>query len=184
MRVIAGELRGRKLQSLPGKDVRPTSDKVKGALFNMIGPFFEGGRGLDLFAGTGSLGIEALSRGLDHVVFVDRHRPAIRIIHSNLRALGLEEKAEVHHNDAKTILPRLCAKGRLFDFVFLDPPYALGAAPLLWLHKAGEGQLLTKNGMVVLEHDARLDVPERVGTMEKVKNRRYGDTMLTVFLRT
>ncbi len=150
----------------------------------MIGPFFEGGIGLDLFAGTGSLGIEALSRGLEHVVFVDRHRPAIRTIQANLRTLGLQEQAEVLYMDARTALARLRDEGRQFDFVFLDPPYELGAAPLAWLQQAGEGQLLAPEAIVVLEHDARVAVPEQTGTLQMIKHRRYGNTMLTVYSHT
>lgn len=184
MRVIAGEFRGRKLQSLPGKEIRPTSDKVKGALFNMIGPFFEGGRGLDLFAGTGSLGIEALSRGLGHVVFVDRHRQAVRLVQTNLHALGLEEKSEVYCMDAQAALARFAADGRQFDLVFLDPPYALGLAPLNWLYEAGGRGILAEDATVVLEHDARVAVPDQVGILEKLKSRRYGSSMLTIFRRS
>jgi len=184
LRIIAGQFRGRKLQSLPGNDVRPTADKVKGALFNMIGPYFEGGKGLDLFAGTGSLGIEALSRGMEQVVFVDRHRLAIRLIQSNLRTLGLERQAEVYHLDAQSALRRFVQEGRQFDVVFLDPPYHLEAAPLVWLQEAGEEQLLAPEAVVVLEHDARVAVPEEVGTLKQVKQRRYGHTMLTIYRRT
>ena len=184
MRVIAGEFRGRKLQSLPGNHTRPTSDKIKGALFNMIGPFFEGGRGLDLFAGTGSLGIEALSRGMEYVVFVDSHRPAVQLIRTNLKTLGLTGKSEVRLLDAQTALAQFCSEGRQFDVVFLDPPYRLEAAPLNWMQEAGIERLLSPDAVVVLEHDAKVYVPEQAQLLKKVKQRRYGNTTLTIYQRT
>ncbi len=184
MRVIAGELRGRILKSVPGRQVRPTSDKVKGALFNMIGPFFKGGRGLDLFAGTGALGIEALSRGLDHVVFVDHSRHSIRVIQDNLHTLGLEGKSEVYQMGAENALTFLAEKNRQFDFVFLDPPYMQESAPLTWLTEIRQGQVLAEAAKVVLEHDARVSVPDQMGMLRKVKERRYGNTALTIFKHT
>ena len=100
MRVIAGEHNGRQLPPVPNRLTRPTTDKVKEALFQIIGPFFEGGQALDLFAGSGGLGIEALSRGLDHCVFVDKHPKAIQTIYENLKSLNIEEQAEVFRTDA------------------------------------------------------------------------------------
>ncbi|OUM88303.1 MAG: 16S rRNA (guanine(966)-N(2))-methyltransferase RsmD [Bacillus thermozeamaize] len=186
MRVIAGEFRGRNLKSVPGRHVRPTSDKVKGAMFNMIGPFFEGGRGLDLFAGTGALGIEALSRGLEQVVFVDHSRQSIRVIQTNLRMLGLEGQAEVYQMGAEEAVSFLAERNRRFDLVFLDPPYMSTRESLApaWLTQLAQGRLLAQAAKVVLEHDARVSFPDRLGVLEKVKERRYGNTTLTIFEHT
>lgn len=184
MRVIAGEFRGRYLKSVPGRHVRPTSDKVKGALFDMIGPFFEGGKGLDLFAGTGALGIEALSRGLDHVVFVDHSRQSIRVIQTNLRMLGLEGQAEVYQMGAEEAVFFLAERNRRFDFVFLDPPYARESLVPAWLTELAQGRLLAQTAKVVLEHDARVSFPDRLGRLDKAKERRYGNTTLTIFENT
>src|SRR5699024_12217961 len=100
MRVIAGELKGRRLEAVPGKQTRPTSDKVKEATFQMMGPFFNGGRCLDLFAGSGSLGIEAISRGMDYAVFIDKQSKAIHTIYKNIKTMKIEEQTEVARMDA------------------------------------------------------------------------------------
>src|SRR5690625_4127464 len=99
MRVIAGEFKSRHLKAVPGSNTRPTSDKIKESIFHMLGPFFEGGLCLDLFAGSGSLGIEALSRGMDKVIFVEKSSSAIRIIHKNVEMLKIESQCEIYRND-------------------------------------------------------------------------------------
>ena len=104
MRIISGDKKGLPLKAVPGKDTRPTTDKVKESIFNMIGPYFEGGKGLDLFAGSGGLGIEALSRGFNEMIFVDRDMKAIQTVKENLRSAGLGEQAEVYRNEADRAL--------------------------------------------------------------------------------
>ncbi|EIJ79461.1 methyltransferase [Bacillus methanolicus MGA3] len=123
MRVISGACKGRILKAVPGSSTRPTTDKVKEAIFNMIGPYFDGGLGLDLFAGSGGLGIEALSRGLSKVIFVDKDKKAIQIIHENIKTCGLMEQSEVYLNSAERALKAIIKRGLVFDFIFLDPPY-------------------------------------------------------------
>src|SRR4051794_16080351 len=101
MRVVSGSCKGKVLKAVPGNSTRPTTDKVKEAMFNIIGPYFDGGIGLDLFAGSGGLGIEALSRGLDKVIFVDRDGKAIQTIHDNIHSCQFDDKVEVYRNDAE-----------------------------------------------------------------------------------
>src|SRR5690348_8883448 len=125
MRVIAGEYKGRRLKAVPGQNTRPTTDKVKESMFNIIGPYFEGGMALDLFAGTGGLGIEALSRGIVKAVFIEKDYKAISVIRENIQMLGLEPRVEISKNDAKRALDTLAERGVRFDLVFLDPPYKL-----------------------------------------------------------
>jgi 16S rRNA (guanine(966)-N(2))-methyltransferase RsmD len=120
LRIIGGKARGRKIHSVPGETTRPITDKVKEALFNIIGPDIHGATLLDLFAGTGSVGIEALSRGAEYVCFVERNRQPITIIHENLKSTGLEEGAVVSHTDAFTMLERPI--NHIYDYVYIAPP--------------------------------------------------------------
>src|SRR5438105_5921521 len=146
MRVIAGKYRSRLLKSLKGATLRPTSDRLRETLFNVLGERVAGARFLDLFAGTGAVGIEALSRGADESVFIENHAPAVALIRRNLESLGITGAAQVFWLDALRGLAKIAGQShptdRPFDFVFLDPPYAeteqyervlafLGAAPFL-----------------------------------------------------
>src|SRR5690606_32139538 len=116
----------RPLKAVPGKNTRPTTDKVKEALFSMIGPYFSGGYALDLFAGTGALGIEALSRGIDKAIFIDADKGSTQVIRDNLQATGLVDRAEVFRNDAEKALKALARRRLRLHLVFLDPPYRYG----------------------------------------------------------
>ncbi|MBJ3791977.1 16S rRNA (guanine(966)-N(2))-methyltransferase RsmD, partial [Bacillus sp. OA1] len=107
MRVVSGKCKGHPLKAVPGNTTRPTTDKVKESIFNMIGPYFDGGIALDLFGGSGGLGIEALSRGIDKVIFVDRDSKAIKVIHQNLESCRVQEQAEVYRNDAERAVKAL-----------------------------------------------------------------------------
>ncbi|MBO8171082.1 MAG: 16S rRNA (guanine(966)-N(2))-methyltransferase RsmD [Bacillaceae bacterium] len=181
MRIIAGDKKGMRLDSVPGMSTRPTSDKVKEAVFNVIGPFFEGGRVLDLYAGTGSLGIEALSRGMDHALFVDADRKAADIVKKNLKATGLMDKSEVYVNDADRALRALRKRELAFDLIFLDPPYAEQKieAQLNFISDHG---LLKEDGTVIAEHDAAVTLPDRVGNLEKHKTLNYRYTSISFYI--
>nr|WP_318036196.1 16S rRNA (guanine(966)-N(2))-methyltransferase RsmD [Halobacillus amylolyticus] len=121
MRVIAGVHKGRQLKPVPNHRTRPTTDKVKESLFQIIGPFFDGGQVLDLFAGSGGLGIESLSRGTEHSVFVDQQQKAVQVIHENLDALKLRDRAEVFRTDAFRAIKAAGKRGLSFQYIFLDP---------------------------------------------------------------
>lgn len=180
MRVIAGRLKGHRLASVPGTDTRPTTDRVKEALFNIIGPYFSGGWGLDLYAGTGALGIEGLSRGLERVVFVDANPRAVRVIRTNLEALGLTAQADVYRADARRALVELGRRGVRFDVLFLDPPYANQRIAEDLAEAAARG--IVKDGAVAAaEHHRSVELPARIGRFVKVKTSLYGDTALSVF---
>src|SRR5699024_868911 len=123
MRVVAGLHKGRKLKAVSGSTTRPKADKVKEAVFQVMGPFFSGGKVLDLFAGSGALGIEALSRGMESAFFIDKQSKAIHTIHDNLKSLSIADQAEVYRNDAFRALQLLSKRQLQFDLILLDPPY-------------------------------------------------------------
>src|SRR6478735_8296200 len=147
MRVVAGLYKGHALKAVPGYSTRPTTDKVKEAIFNMIGPFFEGGTALDLFGGSGGLGIEALSRGIDKVIFVDRDQKAIQTIKGNLETCQFVEHAEVYRNEAFRALKAIVKRDIQFDLILLDPPYKQQKLIEL-IEEINKHQLLTKNGYI------------------------------------
>src|SRR5579863_6312742 len=125
MRVIAGQFRSRKLQAVPGMDTRPTSDRLRETLFNVLGPRVAGSTWLDLYAGTGAIGIEAISRGARQVYFVEAEKKAARIVRENLESLQIEDGAEVIERDASQALRLLDTQAVVCDFIFLDPPYGM-----------------------------------------------------------
>ena len=180
MRVIAGSARGIRLKTVPGNRVRPTLDRAKETLFQVIGPYFDGGWVLDLFAGTGSLGIEALSRGCDRAVFVDRSRASVQTIRDNLQKTGFIERSEVHREDVRSALRKLVRRGIRFRLVFLDPPYRENLlVPVL--KKVAEISLLRENGIVIAEHDFRLSPPDRVATLVAYRRLTFGEAAITLY---
>jgi 16S rRNA (guanine(966)-N(2))-methyltransferase RsmD len=174
MRIVAGLYGGRKLTAPAGAETRPTSDRVREALFSVLGASIHGARVLDLFAGSGALGIEALSRGAQSVVFVDRSRKAVTAIRANLDALGIE--AEVRPIEAHAALRAASARREAYDLVFLDPPYRR-AAELGRELSEGLTAVLAPGARVVTESDRRapleLDLP-------LADQRRYGDTVIRI----
>jgi len=176
MRVIAGSLGGRRLKAPAGRRTRPTSDRVREALFAMLGEV-SGAVVLDLFAGTGALGIEALSRGAGRAVFVERDPAAIGALRANLEALGLPaEVAEVRRTDALKALQAAREGKETYDLLFIDPPYgqALDWGPEL---SAALPRLLAHGARIVVESDRRAPLPLEV---EVERQRRYGDTTITI----
>ncbi|HEX6594823.1 MAG TPA: 16S rRNA (guanine(966)-N(2))-methyltransferase RsmD [Bacillota bacterium] len=175
MRVIAGTHKGRLLKSVQGKTTRPTTDKVKEAVFHMLGPFFEGGTCMDVFAGSGALGIEALSRGMDRAIFVDKHPKAIRTIHHNLKALQLSDRAEVFRTDAIRSLQAAAKRGLTFNLILLDPPYQAVHYDT-YLEEIVKLELVKENGLVYCEHDPAIVLPSRVNHLVRTKYEKYGNT--------
>jgi 16S rRNA (guanine966-N2)-methyltransferase len=176
MRIVGGELGGRVLRAPHGAATRPTSEKVREAIFNILGAV-EGARVLDLFAGSGALGIEALSRGAAHAVFVDAGKPALAAIRGNLRELGLESHADVLAMDAVLAARRVPAAP--WDVVFVDPPYASDLA--VRAVSALPAGSLAPGARVVIEHDRRGTPPDALGSLIRTDQRRYGDTMVSFF---
>ncbi|MED1794338.1 16S rRNA (guanine(966)-N(2))-methyltransferase RsmD [Brevibacillus nitrificans] len=180
MRVIAGEHKGRRLAAVPGKGTRPTTDKVKESIFNMIGPYFDGGWALDLYAGTGGLGIEALSRGIEHAVFVERDSKAFAVVKQNLATCRLEGQAELYRIDADRAIRTLAARKQVFDLVFLDPPYAHQkiAEEIRLFQELG---LLADGAWIVAEHDIGVELPEEIGACVLDRASTYGETAVTLY---
>ena len=179
MRVVAGTFGGRPLKTLDGKITRPTTDKVKGAIFNMIGPYFDGGRVLDLFSGSGSLAIEAISRGMDEAVLVERNRQAQAIITENIKMTKAQNQFHLLKMDANKAIDVL--KG-LYDMVRLDPPYAKEEIikNITDLEDAG---LLSEEVMIVCESDKAVDLPEEISHFGIWKQKTYGISKVTVYVR-
>ncbi|WP_147531895.1 16S rRNA (guanine(966)-N(2))-methyltransferase RsmD [Bacillus marasmi] len=180
MRVVSGTCKGKALKAVPGNSTRPTTDKVKEAIFNMIGPYFSGGLGLDLFAGSGGLGIEALSRGLDRVIFVDRDGKAIQTIKENISVCNFGEYAEIYRNDANRALKAVIKRELKFDIIFLDPPYKKQQL-LDILTELEQKEVLTENGVIVCEHGHDVELPARIGRLERTKREQYGIINITIF---
>jgi 16S rRNA (guanine966-N2)-methyltransferase len=180
VRVISGQARGRPLKAVPGNTTRPTTDKVKEALFSIIGPYFDGDRVLDLFAGTGGLGIEALSRGAGHAVFVDTNHKSIEVVRRNLEATRLTEQAEVYRNDARKAIKMLESKGLPFDLLFLDPPYIVKNGDELLLELSERG-LVADGAIAVIEHASEVSYPDGFGRYERFRLALYGETALSVY---
>jgi 16S rRNA (guanine966-N2)-methyltransferase len=181
VRIVGGTLGGRVLRAPPGAQTRPTSEKVREALFNILGNrlgSLDGAHVLDLFAGSGALGIEALSRGAAHATFVDAGKPALAAVRHNLRELGLEPQAEVISGDAVATVRRL-VPATPWRLVFIDPPYRsdLATRSVQALPMAN----LAPGGVIVIEHDKHNAPPEVVGSLLRTDQRRYGDTMVSFF---
>ncbi len=169
MRIIAGSARGRRIDAPQGENTRPTHDRVREALFSMIGPYFDGGRALDLFAGSGSLGLEAISRGVSECVFCDADRRAIAVIQNNIKTLGMHKQSRVYCVKFQQALEMVSGK---FDLIFLDPPYDLGyMTPVL--EKIMERNLLADDGIVFCEirSGSEVEVPEG---LNEIKRKKYG----------
>ncbi|PYZ93262.1 16S rRNA (guanine(966)-N(2))-methyltransferase RsmD [Salipaludibacillus keqinensis] len=179
MRIISGDKKGLTLKSVPGNTTRPTSDKVKESIFNMIGPYFQGGVMLDLYAGSGAMGIESLSRGMDQAVFVDRDKKAIETIHLNLKIAKLESKGEVFRTDAQRALKAIHRKERKFDLIFLDPPYAKQQLKQE-ISFIDEHDLLVDGGVIVLEHTSKLSLSDHGTSYSLDREESYGDTTVTI----
>jgi 16S rRNA (guanine(966)-N(2))-methyltransferase RsmD len=178
MRILGGAQRGRRLAGPSGEGIRPTAGRVKSALFNILAPRIPGARLLDLYAGTGLVGIEALSRGAEHVTFVESHTASCRVVKTNLERCGYAHLAHVRSMTASRFLQQ--PLHRPYDIVFVDPPYHAGEGgnvlPLL-----GRGAIIAANGVVVIEHFHKVQLPAQVGRLVFVKSYRYGDTLLSLY---
>ncbi len=177
MRIIAGEARGRRLETREGMDVRPTPERVKEALFNILQFQIEGRRVLDLFAGSGQLGLEALSRGAAEAVFVDESRASMAVVQRNIASLHMESRSKIFQMDFASFLMR---RHTPFDIVFLDPPYRSGmlekALPLV-------AEVTSPGGTIIAEHPTDEELPETAGAFQKGRSYRYGKIYLTVYRR-
>ncbi len=182
MRISGGQWRGRSILTPKGEQTRPTSGRVREALFNIIGHDFSGLRVLDLFAGSGALGLEALSRGAEHGSFVENHMNALKALNANISALDCRDQTTVYSHSAAAMIPKL--QGTQFDFIVADPPYDLQIQNIYageWVfYSVIEHKLLSPNGILVIE--ARQDPSDSL--KDQLDVRRYGDTCLWIFKPT
>jgi 16S rRNA (guanine(966)-N(2))-methyltransferase RsmD len=183
MRIIAGKYRSRNLQSLPGDDTRPTYDRLRETLFNVLSAAgkLEGGTFVDLFAGTGSVGIEALSRGAEHVIFVESARKAAQVIRTNLQSLGITDEADVYERSAAEALRLLGESGTSPLVIFLDPPYKLQGAYGQTIRLAAQTELLAPGGVLVAEHEKRFDPGLGEGNLRRYRRLDQGESSLSFY---
>lgn len=187
MRIIAGTYRSRILKSPKGLSLRPTSDRLRETLFNVLGAGVQGARFMDIFAGTGAIGIEALSRGAAEAVFIEKHAPTAALIRGNLESLGIRTGATVIPLDAAHGLEKLKEKskanGSTYDYVFLDPPYDETEECKSSLRFLESASFLASDAIVIAEHRRNLDLPAKIGTLVKVRVLKQGDAVLSFFRR-
>jgi 16S rRNA (guanine(966)-N(2))-methyltransferase RsmD len=183
VRIIAGQFRSRPLKAVPGEATRPTSDRLRETLFNVLQAMrlLEGTVFLDVFAGTGAVGIEALSRGARQVYFVEQAKKAAAVIRENLRSLGMKEGFEVMERDSNQALRMLDSSAVRSDFCFIDPPYADSDAYEETLGFLSQSRLLTPESVVVAEHDKRNDLDNAYGALARFRKLVQGDAALSFY---
>jgi 16S rRNA (guanine(966)-N(2))-methyltransferase RsmD len=185
MRVIAGKYRHRALGAPRGLEVRPTSDQLRETLFNVLAAgrpeALEGTVWIDAFAGTGAVGIEALSRGAQQVYFLENAKAPLAALRANLKALGIAQGAEIVERAVKAALPRLESAGVVCDFIFLDPPYRMQAAYRETLGRLAESKLVKETCVVVAEHDKHFDPGEGFGRLQRSRKLTQGDAVLSFY---
>ena len=183
MRVIAGEFRSRRLKSLPGTRLRPTPDRLRETLFDILAPRIEGATFMDAYAGTGAVGIEALSRGARMVHFAESSKAAAELIAANLKSLGIARGFQIVRLDVGKALRQLDAAGSTADFVFLDPPYSLQDEYAKTLAALAESNLLRERSVVIAEHEKRFDPGEAFGELRRYRKLVQGDAALSFYRR-
>ena len=181
MRVLAGALKGRRLQTPAGRTTRPTADQVRIALMDTLMPRLPGARLLDLFAGAGGVGLEALSRGAAHATFVERDARALAALRANVEALGVSAQTRVERGDVRAALERLAREGARFDLVLLDPPYDEDDLVTTAMERLGDGAVTTPGALVIAQHLTKRPPATEVGALSVYRTRRFGETTLTFF---
>jgi 16S rRNA (guanine966-N2)-methyltransferase len=181
MRVIAGKFRSRKLNAPPGTDTRPTSDRLRETLFNVVGPRVVDSVWLDLYAGTGAVGIEAISRGARQVYFVESEKKAARVIRDNLKSLDIEDGFELLEREAAQAIRLLDSQVVQCDFCFIDPPYESHGAYEQILGFVSQSRLIGAESIVIAEHDKHFDPGGRFGALERYRELKQGDAVLSFY---
>jgi 16S rRNA (guanine(966)-N(2))-methyltransferase RsmD len=183
VRVIAGQFRSRPVNAPTGRDTRPTSDRLRETLFNVLAPRIAGSIFLDLYAGSGAVGIEALSRGAEQAIFVENAEPALRAIRANLSSLGIRGNYALEPRAASAAIKRLTATERKIDIAFLDPPYTETAEYESTLNLLGREcrQLLAPNAIVIAEHLKKLNLAETYAALTRYRTLKQGDSILSFY---
>ncbi len=186
MRIIAGKYRSRILKSLKGQALRPTSDRLRETLFNILGPGVVGSRFVDVFAGTGAVGIEALSRSAAEVIFIENHPPAAKLIRHNLDSLKIASGVTILAVDAirglEMLASRQTSSSPSIDYIFLDPPYAAHVDYARTLEFLGSAKFLAPDALVIFEHHHKFQLPEQFGNLRRTRLLKQGDATLSFFL--
>lgn len=177
MRIISGQYRGRKLESPIGREVRPTTDKVKEAIFNLLMMDVPDSVCVDLFAGSGSLGLEALSRGASKCYFCDNSRDSIKLIRENINKCGAMENSVILAGDFSKALARIDEK---IDIFLLDPPYREGLY-INCLSEIDNADMLSRDGVIIAEHGSKNQLPDEVGNLEKIRVKKYGTMSVSIY---
>lgn len=180
MRIIAGDRRGLQFEAVKGNNTRPSTDKVREALFNALGQYFDGGNSLDLFAGSGALSFEGLSRGIDHAIMVDRDYRAIQTIQANAKKLRLEEYCEILRLDYQQALKHVSRLGLQFRLVYLDPPYKNEYLPTI-IEQLLALDLLTPDVQLIVEHGPEVTLEETYGSLHCVYDRTYSISTIKIY---
>jgi len=182
MRIIAGKFRSRQLKPLKGLALRPTSDMLRETLFNILGPRVEGSRFLDLFAGTGAVGIEAISRGATSAILVESHYAAVRLIRENLASLEIKAEARIIASAVNPALEKLQKeRAAVFDFIFLDPPYANKNDYELTLDSLAASSLVSESSILIAEHSKKSPLAKSIGGLEQFRLLTQGDATLSFY---
>jgi len=180
MRVIAGTYKGRRLKTLEGFSVRPTSDRLRETLFNILAPRIEGTRFADICAGSGAIGIEALSRGAGEVIFIESSLKSARIISENLRNCGIRENYRVINRDALRTLKHFASEKAQFDIIYFDPPYGSDLyTPVMW--SIAKNDLLAEDGVVIVEHRRQTPLAPNYDRLRPYRQVTQGESILTFF---
>ena len=181
MRVIAGKFRSRRLKGPGTLRIRPTSDRLRETLFNILGPAVEDSLFVDLYAGTGAIGIEAVSRGAREVILVESNAKAAKLIRENLAALGIQAGVELIAADALKALEKIARQRWMADFIFLDPPYEKTEEHVSVLEFLDASHVVAPQGIVIVEHRSRMEVPERLDRLECTRQVEQGDATLSFY---
>ena len=180
MRVVAGNRKGMPLKAITGNTTRPTTDKVKESIFNMIGPFFDGGTAVDLFAGSGGLGIETLSRGAAHAIFIEKDARAFQVLQENIKKCRYEEISELFRTDAMRAVKALLKRDIVIDYLFVDPPYHKKEYYDL-VETLVEGGKLAEDAIIMCEHSTEVTLPEKYGVFSLARQEVYGSTIISIY---
>ena len=180
MRVVAGDRKGMPLKAITGDTTRPTTDKVKESIFNMIGPFFDGGTAVDLFAGSGGLGIESLSRGAAHALFIEKDSRAFQVLQENIKKCRYEDVSELFRTDAMRAVKALLKREIVIDYLFVDPPYHKIEYYDL-VETLVEGGKLSDHAIIMCEHSTEVTLPENYGVYKLVRQETYGSTIISIY---
>lgn len=178
MRIITGLAKGRRIEAPEGEGTRPTADKVKGAIFNILNNKVVEASVLDMFSGTGNLGLEALSRGASRCIFIEKEQKAFQILKKNITSLGFEEICEMYHQDAYIAIEKIKKRGLKLDIIFLDPPYGRQMV-IKAIEEISRLDILDYNGIIISEYDEKDNLPDKIGKIEAYRTEKYGRTKVT-----